>query len=60
VLYSIDYLMNICAFPEWTGEATINKKNLPVDAKKAILVVKAKVNWEMCVFVIYLSQMRMI
>ena len=42
--------MNICAFPDLTqGEGTINKKNLPVDAKKATLVVQAKINGEMYV-----------
>ena len=38
-MYLMDYLMNISAFPDLTqGEATINKKNLSVDAKKATLV----------------------
>ena len=39
----MDLLMNICAFPDLTqGEATINEKILPVDDKKATLVVQAK------------------
>ena len=51
--------MNICAFPDLAqGEATINKKNLPVDVKKATLVVEVEINGEMYVFfVMYLSQM---
>ena len=48
-----------CAFPDLTqGEATIdNVKNLPVDTKKATLVVKAEINGEMYVCSFLLSQM---
>ena len=50
VLYLLDYLMNIYAFPDLAqGETAINKKNLPVDVKKATLVVQAKINGEMYV-----------
>ena len=50
MLFLMDYLMNICAFPDLTqGEAIINEENLPVDAKKATLVVQAEINGEMYV-----------
>ena len=50
----MDYLINTCDFPDLSqGEAIINEKNLPVDAKKATLVVQAKIDGEMYVFVVY-------
>jgi hypothetical protein len=42
------------------GEATIKEKNLHVDAKKATLLVRAKINCQLYVFVINFSQMIMI
>ena len=43
-----NYLMNFCAFPDLTqGEAIINEENLPVDGRKAALVVQTEINGEM-------------
>ena len=46
----MEYLMNICAFPDLTqGEATINKKNLRVEKDKATLEDKTEMSGEMYV-----------
>ena len=56
MLSLMDYLMNICAFPDLTpGKAIINEKNLPVDAKKATLMVQAEINGEMYVLHLFVT-----
>ena len=61
MLSFLGIFVEILIFPDLTqGKAVINKKNLPVEDNDATLEDEAKINGEMYVTCVILSQMLMI
>ena len=59
-LSSVGIFVELLSFPDLTqGEADVNKKNLQVENDDATLEEETKINGEMYVFALILSQMIM-